>query len=259
MVLELIFLTLLVFAVTVIAYRGAVHEFQILQKTYDDDDTNFAELLSEMLPIVIRAVTKTWLGGWTAARVSQKHYEIQVQDPKGRKFQVPWIVWLKDPQETTPVSLQPVAASLERASTAMADDGFTRWMMLPHGAPVPSVLHASKCATLRKVVPEFTVITVTDGAPLDVWLAHEGAIPSDTPTLLGKNPWEVTTATVPWIGDVKYIEIRLRPNNTLAIPRHWSYALRNSTEELSWYHTSEFHTPISKIISVVKNDKQRIQ
>lgn len=254
MVLELIFLLILLFGISVIAYRGAVHEFQILQKTYDDD-ANLSELLSEMLPIVVRAVPKTWIGGWTANKVAQKPYEIQVKDERGRKFQVPWNVWLATAKDTRPITLEPVATSLhlERVSSAMADDGFTRWTMVPHSTPIPEVLHPGTANTLKKTVPEFTVITVTDGAPLEVWLAHEGAIPSDG--LLNRNPWEVTSESCPWISDVKYIEIRLRPSNTLAIPRHWNYAIRNTSEEISWFHTTEFNTPISKIISSIKGSK----
>jgi len=254
MVLELVFLLLLLLGISVIAYRGAVHEFQILQKTYDDD-ANLSELLNEMLPIVVRTVPKTWIGGWTAHKVAHKPYEIQVQDKQGRKFQVPWNVWLTTAKDTKPTSLDPVVASLhlERASAAMTDDGFTRWTMIPHSTPIPEVLHPGKAVVLKKTIPEFTVITNTDGAPLEVWLAHEGAIPSDG--LLRLNPWEVTSDTIPWISDVKYIEIRLRPNNTLAIPRHWFYALRNTTNEISWFHTTEFNTPISKVISTIKTDK----
>jgi hypothetical protein len=254
MVLELVFILILVFAVSVIAYRGAVHEFQILQKNYDDD-ANLSELLSEMLPVVVRNVPKGWIGGWTNAKVGLKPYEIQVLSPKGQKFQVPWNVWLAQPNNTRPVSLEPVAASLhlEKVSAAMADDGFTRWTLIPHSTPKPEVLHPSQSKLLKKTVPEFTVLTVTDGAPLEVWLAHEGAIPSDG--LLGLNPWDVTSKTIPWISDVKYVEIRLRPNNSLAIPKHWSYAIRNVEADISWYHVTEFNTPVSKFISMIKNDK----
>lgn len=252
MVLELVFLLLLIFAVATLSYRGAVHEFQILQKNYDDEDATLSDLLSELLPIVVRNVPKTWSGGWTDQKVGQKPYTIQVQDSKGRKFQVPWNVWLKQPNDTHPVSLEHVGASLhlEKVSAAMADDGFTRWTMIPHKTPVPNILHPNKAIHLKKAVPEFTTITVTDGAPIELWLAHEGAIQSDG--LLGKNPWEVTSATIPWISDVKYIEIRLRANNSIAIPRHWFYAIRNTSDTISWFHTTDFNTPISKLVTLCK-------
>jgi hypothetical protein len=252
MVLEVLFLFLLTAGIAIIAYRGAVHEFQILQKTYDDEGANLSELLTEMLPIVVRNVPKRWLGGWTANRIGMKPYEIQVRDQDQNKYKIPWNLWLQDSKGTRPVTLEPVAASLHlhTASSAMSDDGFTRWCMIPHSTPVPQLLHPQDVMPLTKAVPEFTVITVTDGAPIEVWLAHEGAIPSDE--LFGENPWEVTSHQISWISDVKYIEIRLRPNNTLAIPRHWSYAVRNVEDTASWFHITAFHTPISKVVSVLK-------
>jgi len=37
MIFEVLFLVLLIFGIAVVAYRGAVHEFQILQKDYVPD------------------------------------------------------------------------------------------------------------------------------------------------------------------------------------------------------------------------------
>ena len=64
MFFEVLFLVLLIAGLCVIAYRGAVHEFQILQKDYDPS-TVWTEMMNEQLPIVIRDIPKHWLGSWT--------------------------------------------------------------------------------------------------------------------------------------------------------------------------------------------------
>ena len=55
MVLELAFLVLLIVGLCALAYRSAVHEFQILQKDFTEEN-NWSELLSEELPLVIRGI-----------------------------------------------------------------------------------------------------------------------------------------------------------------------------------------------------------
>ena len=112
----------------------------------------------------------------------------------------------------------------------------------------PAVIPQGQHAPLTKGVAEFTVLTVTDGAPLTVWLAHEGALNGSE--LLGENPWTATSDTVPSIGDVKYIEIRVRQYNAIAIPKHWYYALKNDDTMPCWYHSVELHTPVSRIVAL---------
>jgi len=256
MILELLFLLLLVSAVCVIAYRGAVHEFQILQKTYGEDTTNWSSLLSEQLPLVIRNVPKSWLGGWTAAKNQNKTWAITVENAQGKQFRTTWATWLQTGQNIRPLTMEDIAENLhlEKVSTAMSSDEVRRWSMLPHARPIPAVFHPDIVQPLKKGVAEFTVITVTDGEPLEIWLAHEGALPAATANALqGRDPWTSTGATVPYISEVKYVEIRLRPGNTLAIPKHWYYALRNKSEkEQTWFHTIYFQTPVSYAIHMLK-------
>lgn len=248
MVLELLFILLLLFAIALISYRGAIHEYQILQRDYGDD-VNWSELLGENLPIVVRNVPKTWIGGWTAAKHANRPYPIRVVNPEGKKFKTTWNNWIEEPNDTRPDDLSSVqtAAHLERVGLAMKEEGFTRWSFITTVVK-PALIPQGTNVQLTKGVAEFTVLTVTDGAPLTVWLAHEGAI--NGTDLLGENPWTVTSDTVPSIGDVKYIEIRIRQYNSIAIPKHWYYALKNDDEEPCWYHSVELHSATSRIVSM---------
>ena len=131
-------------------------------------------------------------------------------------------------------------------------DGFRRWSFLPSANPAPYVFSPQQVEGVKKVFSEFAAIVATDGAPLELWIAHEGAIPSSVQSdLVHKDPWIQTTETIPWIGEVKFIEIKLRPGNAVVIPKHWWYAVRTADGEKAdaWFWIGEFNTPISWIAS----------
>lgn len=256
MVLELLFFILLVFGICVLAYRGAVHEFQILQKEYSPD-MEWSELLGEQLPIVIRNLPRSWLGNWTQQKTEHKTWLVTVRDPSGKKFRTTWNHWLQTQDAPTPVNMDEIS-SVSKLGTNVQNwyaDGFCRWSWLPSAAIKvhPHIFTQQDIKGVNKTTSEFTTIVSTDGSPLELWIAHEGAIPDNVSyELLKKNPWIQTTKEIPWIGEVKYIEIKLRPGNAVVIPRHWYYALRQEegTEGRSWFWTSDYHTPISWLASL---------
>jgi hypothetical protein len=257
MILELLFFIFLVFAVCVLAYRGAVHEFQILQKEYSPD-IEWSELLGEQLPIVIRNLPRSWLGAWTQQKTEHKTWLVTVRDAAGKKFRTTWNHWLSTPLPLQPVNMDEIASVSKLGSNVRNwyADGFSRWSWLPaaSAAAHPHIFTSKDIQGVKKTTAEFTAIVSTDGIPLELWIAHEGAIPENvSDELRTKNPWIQTTKDIPWIGEVKYIEIKLRPGNAVIIPRHWYYAVRQAeegAESKSWFWTSDFHTPISWLASL---------
>lgn len=249
MILELLFLGLLVFGLCVLGYRGAVHEFQILQKDFDTNTDDWSDLLSEQLPLVIRSIPKTWLGGWTRKQTEKKSWQIFVR-MNGKKLKTTWTNWIQTPSPRAfPENMQEIAqvARLNHSFSNWSADGFRRWFWLPTQTPEPFILHGNDFLGVHAVTEESVTIVATDGAPIELWLAHEGAIPSNvSEDLLGKNPWIQTTEDIPWIGEVKFIEIKLRPGNAVVVPCHWWYAIRSAEEnEDSWFWKGAFHSPIS--------------
>ena len=108
------------------------------------------------------------------------------------------------------------------------------------------------------------MIASTDGAPLELWVAHEGAVPPDVYDYEEPvNPWTATTEHYPWVGDVKFIEIKLRPGNVLMLPRHWWFAVRSADNEGggdegpslnahgAWWWRGDFHSVTSRVVSLV--------
>jgi hypothetical protein len=254
MILEIIFVFILVLAVSVFAYRGSVHEFQILQREYIAH-TPWDELLNEQLPIVIRSLPKSLLGGWSESRTAGKRWPVTIYDPEQTKrYKTTWDSYLRENTPYIPENIDEIAAiaKLDETIQNWTADGFHKWYWIPSSVPNPVVAQPSFTQGVSKALAEATVIVNTEGAPLHIWLAHGGAIPSNVVSaLLGKNPWIQTTDDIPWITEVKYVEIIVRPGNALLIPRHWYYAI-SASEAPTWYWIGEFHSPISWLVRKLK-------
>lgn len=251
MVFEIIIIVLLIFALCVVGYRGAIHEFQILQKEYEHD-INWSEPLSERLPLVIRNLPQSLTGNWTFERTQAKSWPTQVQDAQKRRLRTTWNNWIVNPENTLTNGAELAKyAKLDKTIGNWLD--FRRWFWIPVVKPVASVLTNTQCQGIRKATAEATVIVSTDGSPLDVWISHEDGIPGDLISdISDKDPWIQTTNEIPGISEVKYIEIKLRPNNALVIPSHWWYALRSSSDS-AMYWTAEFHSPVSYLATKLKD------
>jgi len=243
-----------------IMYRGAIHEFQILQKDYSADQ-NWSELFVEQLPLVVRGIPNHWLGNWTRQQTQRKTWVVKVRDEQGRLYRTTWNQWLEDPQGV-PETLNDLStgAKLDSAIRNWGDDGFRRWFWFPTTTPEPCIVTNNGARGIDKTTAELTTIVSTDGAPLELWIAHEGAIPDNVADdIRGKNPWVLTTKEIPWIGDVKYIEVKLRPGNAITIPAHWWYALKTEegAKDEAWYWTAESHTLPSLFASFVSTRYKR--
>ena len=263
MIFELLFLVLLIFGIAVVAYRGAIHEFQILQKDYTPN-TNWGEMMNEQLPIVIRSLPKHWLGNWSYNKTVNKTWEIVVQNNDEKKFKTTWNVWLQTPNQTSPTNLAAIADTLKLRNNFehWAAEGFHQWYTVPTQAPTLYIYQQNDVMTLRKGIADFTAIVATDGTPLELWIAHEGAVPADkVDDIVGKDPWIQTTKEIPWIGDLKYIEMKLRPGNAVLLPRHWWYAIRTVKEKneqplpsYAWFWKGEIHSPVSWVAGKIRRE-----
>jgi hypothetical protein len=262
MFVEVLVLLALIAAICYVAYRSAIHEFQILQKDYEPD-TDWGTLLSEQLPLVIRDVPPSWLGGWTYGKTGNKTWPVFAEQD-GKRYKVAWNTYLSQPD----TSAQPTVSDCEELPVKLHQtiqnwgyDGFSRPWWLPVGTPTPHLFLQKNVHGLEKTKAEWTAIVSTDGAPLELWVAHEGAVPNDVYDYEDPvNPWTATTETYPWVGDVKFIEIKLRPGNVLMLPRHWWFAVRKAAGAQdegpalnghgAWWWRGEFHSLTSRCASL---------
>lgn len=263
MILELVLVALLVVGFLLIAYKRAVNEFQILQKDWTPN-IEWSPLLHEALPLVIRNIDDGWRGtGWTRKATAHKTWPIRVVR-NGQPMRATWDKWIASPPGQPAITnMSEIAATQNLPVHAWLDGGFRRWSWLPAGSVQSQVgvLGPTTRAALpaSKTTAAATILVPTDGAPLQVWLAHEGAVPTSV-TLAGRDPWSITAEEAPWISEVKYVELRLRPGNALVIPTHWWWSARPQLPVVadkptmgdgSWYWLAEFHTPISRLVSAV--------
>lgn len=262
MILEFILIFAILFAVFVVAYKGAIHEFQILQKDWTPN-IDWSAMLGEQLPIVIRDVNPEWMGGrWNRAAVEQKTWPIQVMH-EGKRMRGQWNTWLAAPPGEPPIqNWDEITEAAGISLYPWLDGGFRRWNWLPvwcHRQRV-GVLGPTDILQVRKTRAAITLLQATDGVPLQVWLAHEGAVPASVVgQFAGRDPWSLSTQEVPWIQEVKYVEVKVRPGNAIAIPTHWWWAVRPlqpiiaaepTMADGAWYWCAEFQTPVSWIASL---------
>jgi len=185
-----------------------------------------------------------------------------VKSTDEKKFKTNWNTWLQTPNNTSPTNLVDIADTIKLRNNFehWAAEGFHQWYTVPTQTPTPYIYQQTDVMGLRKGIADFTAIVATDGTPLELWIAHEGAIPSkQADEIVEKDPWIQTTKEIPWIGDVKYIEIKLRPGNAILIPRHWWYAIRAAKESseqplpsYAWFWMGTIHSPVSWLTSRIR-------
>lgn len=268
MLLQTLFIILIILAFVVIFYRAAIHEYTILQKDWSSVDTNWKELISERAPLIVRDVPNEWTKLWSYGRTGKFGWPVAVSDGK-KKSRSSWSIFINS-KSTNKIlngdTLSEVAGLNEQAATISSE--FRRPFWLPGsfsvGRTVANVIKPIKSdyVGLKKTTAEATCIVSTDGSPMRVWLAHEGAtkggawLPANP---YGRDPWALKPEETPWITELKFLEIRLRPGNMLILPPHWWIAFRSSDEsggenkKGSWYWMTEFHSVISWVATTFHN------
>jgi hypothetical protein len=179
-----------------------------------------------------------------------------------------WNEWLaSSPGEPLILNGDELAVAAKIPIQTWRDGGFSLWSWLPTIATEVGVLgpDPSSVRVVQKTTAAMTIVQATDGIPLQIWLAHEGAVPdSVAPALKGSNPWNLKSEQVPWIEEVKFIEIKLRPGNAIAIPTHWWWAARAMLPAIAekptmadgaWYWIATPQNPVSLLVSKVLNKK----
>ena len=270
MLLESVFVILLILVFTVIFYRSAIHEYTILQKDWATIDTKWNELIAERSPLIIRDCPQEWTRLWTNSRTAKFGWPVVIREGN-KKARASWATYLKAKVSRNKGILNgdvlaDTAGLSDYASTISNEIRRPFW--LPGSFSVSGLSaniiqpNETDFVGLKKTTAEATCWVSTDGPPLRIWLAHEGAtkggdwLPSNP---FGRDPWSFKPEETPWISELKYIEIKLRPGNVLILPPHWWVAFKSSETNGkligngSWYWTAEFHSPISYVASCFQN------
>ena len=228
-------------------YKQSSSEFRINQLEWSQTDT-LGSLLSEHVPIVIRSIPHA--NFWTQSDVQQRTcFALPIFKEMGLTE------WLSS---SNPSSMCPWKD--EQAEKLASVSGIhvwaTKWtnplMIAPYAFWKFPVYHCwAGSVGLRKLYAHWTCIFPVDGEiritimPQSVHSylpsAWEGCVPS-----------ELTSKDTPFVADLTYLDIILRPGTCAFIPAHWFVSWK-SDNTVPMVCTISYHSPISFGYAMIKN------
>jgi hypothetical protein len=242
--IEIILILILIFLVLTFFYKQAIHEFRLNQIEWSQSD-KLPELFSEKVPIILRGRPPTAFCTQEDIHLRSIYSTVPVfQD----RTLVDWIV-RTDPGTNCPWELEHARllgqrhiSGLELWSEKILNpllykhNPLIRWWLRPFN----SCWAGNK--GLWKTVAPWTAIFATQGAVVCSIMteAVESSLPSHWK---GVYPGELTAYDTPFVGDLKFIDIVIRPGSVLFMPAHWF---------LSWKALDEGDNSICPMVCTVE-------
>jgi hypothetical protein len=238
--LDVLFICLTVFLILTFFYKQAVCEFRINQLEWSQRE-NAISLLHEKVPLVLRGIPA--LTFWTQEDVQTRscYSDLSIfQDQTlGTWLSVaypgaicPW----KYPQAEQIANVSGLPVWTKKWLHPLLLNPFLKLWMAPR-------YHcwAGKRG-LHKTFATWTCILPVEG-DLIVTILPETAESALPVSWVGCFPSELTAKDTPFVGDLKYIDIVVRPGTCLMMPPHWFVSWVSSS--FSMVCTVSYHTPVS--------------
>jgi hypothetical protein len=243
--LEIILIGLLAFLILTFFYKQAICEFRINQIEWDKKDT-LHEILSERTPTILRGIPKATF--WTHEDVMMRtgYGNLPIFNGQG----LPEWLTSADVSVSCPWTSDHAASIASISGLKIWAD---RWLNSIVLGRLTSFWHFPKYGCWSGARGLFKSI-----APLTGFLVTEGEI---TVTIMPENishalpavwrgcfPGQLTQYDTPFVGDLKFMDIVLRPGNILFMPAHWfvSWLPAEESKKPPMICSIEYHTPISK-------------
>jgi len=240
--LEFFILFSVLFLILTFFYKQAVCEFRINQLEWSQKE-NVSSLLQEKIPLVLRNIPPTTC--WTHADVMERPCYTGL--PVFQETTLPeWISsakvdaicpW-KHPQAETIAEASGISIWAKKWIHPVLMNPFLRfWMGTRYHCWAGSI-------GLRRTFATWTCILPVDGE-IQVSIMPEtveNALPANW---MGCFPSQLTAKDTPFLADVKYIDIIVRPGTCLFMPPHWFVSWTGVTDTLPMVCTLSYHTPIS--------------
>ena len=65
----------------------------------------------------------------------------------------------------------------------------------------------------------------------------------------------LTRLESPLIGEIKYVDIKVRQGSVVFLPPHWIVSIQSDNEKkIPWFIWSEFHHPLSKLAKRISEE-----
>jgi hypothetical protein len=245
--IEIFIIVAVVFFIAVLFYKQANEQFDILQITADRLE-ELPTLYAERSPIVVSGFVPPALG--TEAELRKRTNIIQMTVSQGKSGKS--LRQLLD----SPGELRTFQFLPETASFLAQESGLTVWFnhhlyeqLLP--SQYTKWFYSNKSSLwidhrgLFKTTAFQTIIMPTQGITR-VCLMLPSVLPYLPTQWEGRRFSSLSPQDTPLLNQIKYIEIRLRKGNLLALPPHMIVDV-SSEEGVAWNFIGEIHHPISKI------------
>lgn len=245
--IEFLLIIAFIFLVAVFFYKQALEEFDVLQIEAGQMD-QLPKLLSEKSFLVLRSLPKVQL--WSPS-VVQEMPRIQ-SAPYGKTSLLEIVETGKAPVNYPHVGEQLAEQTGLRTwlettwLPRISDSEWFKWMYTTRS----EVCVGSK--GLRKTLAYSTMILPTHG---DVIVS---VMPESSETYLpkawrGKVFGSLKRAEAPLIGEIKYLDIKIRQGSALFLPPHWIANVQQEGEQMPWFVWAEFHHPLSKFAQMLNS------
>jgi len=242
--LEIILLVTVFFVILTFFYKQAICEFRINQLEWAQRDT-LRELFSEKVPVVVRSIPSAMF--WTRADVLQRPCFQSLPIFQGTTL-TEWIAkakpdavcpWRYAQAETVALaSGLPIWAS-KWLNPSVIHPALTWWMTTRYHCWAGAM-------GLRRTLATWTCLFPVEGELL-VTIMTENIESSLPPQWVNCFPAQLTAKDTPFVADIKYMDIVLRPGTCLFLPAHWFVSWTGTREStvLPMACTISYHTPIS--------------
>jgi len=255
--LDILLVLLVVFLILTFFYKQSICEFRINQLEWAQRE-NVVELLHERVPLVVRGIPSAafWTRGDVAVRDCFESVPV-FQDRTVRE-------WLKD-AHTAGTDIMVCPWKHPQAEQIAAVSGLPIWATKWLNSSVisswlsywqfPRYYCWAGHRGLHRMTAVWTCLFPVDGEVM-VSLLPESVESSLPAVWSGCFPAELTVKDTPFIADVKYVDVVLRPGHCLFVPAHW-FVSWTSAEGATGAKSSEtkstipmvcqvsYHTPIS--------------
>lgn len=242
--LEIILIIGILFLILTFFYKQAVCEFRLNQIEWSQKDT-ITTLLGEKVPLVIRSIPSTtfWTHDDVLARDCFKNIPI---------FQETSLTdWIST---STPDSICPwkYTQAEQIANVSGINIWANKWINSIIINPLlkawmfPKYYCWAGNMGLRKTYATWTCLFAVD-SEIVLTIMPENVESSLPAVWSGCFPANLTIKDTPFVGDLKFIDIILRPGNCIFMPAHWfvSWTSTQDTNKTPMVCEISYHTPVS--------------
>jgi hypothetical protein len=244
--LEIILIFFVILLILTFFYKQAICEFRINQIEWTQRDT-IGKLLQEKIPLVVRGIPP--VSFWS-------HEDVQVRSlysniPIFQETSLPQ--WLSSAPAYSDCPWK--YSEAERiANISGLNIWANKWMNPVIINPLmkfwmkPQYHCWAGNVGLRKTFATWTCLFPVDGE-ITVTIMPENSESALPPNWLGCYPNALSSKDTPFISDLKFIDIILRPGNCMFMPSHWfwSWTGTDKSEKPIMTCTISYHTPISSM------------